>query len=95
MMEKEEEYGLWGLSQGEGQLFAFCPRRQALCVPVCAITGQDTTENQTGMDLAINVEKEKQRHGRSAVKEATRGQERIRTESHLVLIIREGLKEQL
>lgn len=93
-MEKEEKYRLWGLSQGEGQLFAFCPRRQALCV-LAAITGQDTTLNQTGMDLAISVEKEKQRHSRSAVKEATKGQERIRTESYLVLIIREGLKEQL
>ena len=94
MMEKEEEYGVWGLNQGEGQLFAFCPRRQALCVPA-AITGQDTALNQTDMDPAINVEKGKQRHSRSAVKEATRGQERIKTESHLVLMVREGLKEQL
>lgn len=29
------------------------------------------------------------------MKEPTRGQERIRTESHLVLMVGEGLKEQL
>lgn len=60
--------------------------------------GHNTESDRHGpchQRCAGEMARSKQRPIRSTAKEATRGQKRIRTESHLVLTVREGLKKRL
>lgn len=98
MVEEEEDCGMWGREAVGGKPSSF-PSARGDRHGVCQVLSQ--AKARTDMDPAISVEQRrwqdtsKQRHIKSAVKEASRHQARIRTRSHLGLMVREGLKEQL
>lgn len=78
MGEEEENCGVWGRCSGrEGQCFSFCPKTQALCVP--------EHNGEQDQHRAGAMARSEQRCIRGAVKEATKGQERVRTGSRVNL----------